>query len=146
MSTADVLGLASLVVAFVALSVSALAIRRDRAYLIVREADAAAGSRYLTIANVGMRPVRITHIVMRRHRWRPWEATFDLGEYSGIYDAVLGTLPLPVVLQPADEVVLRAANPEMLGLPYGTFAVLDASGRFHWPRARTKRLEMPPKG
>jgi hypothetical protein len=64
-ATADVLGFASLTVALVALAVSVLAIRRDRASLIVRQADAAAGNRYVTVVNVGLRSVRLVHVVTR---------------------------------------------------------------------------------
>lgn len=144
MTTADILGFAGLAVALVALVVSAFAIKRDRAYLIVREADAAAGSRYLTVVNVGLRPIRIVNVVTRPHRWLGWETSTDLTDWSAVVGDE-GGARLPVVLEPAAEVVLQIPNPEMLGLPDGPFAVIDASGRIQWPRGRMKRLVVIPR-
>ena len=139
MSTAGILGFASLSVALVALVVTAFAVRRDRAYLVVREADAAAGSRYLRVVNVGLRPVRLVHVATRPHRWWLWVTPTDLTGWAGIvgnHEAA----SLPVVLNPAAEVVLQIPNPAMLGRPDGPFVVIDASGRFHWLPGRAKRL------
>ena len=67
MTGADVLGFASLGVAVVALVTSVFAPRRDRGYLLIREGSWVAGTRILTVVNVGLRPVRIIGVVTRRH-------------------------------------------------------------------------------
>jgi hypothetical protein len=144
MTAADVLGLASLAVALVALVVSAIAIRRDRAYLVVRATDAAAGSRFTTVVNVGLRPIRIVRVVTRPRRWTLWVTPTDLTDWSGIAGDD-GGARLPVVLDPGAEVVLWTPNPAMLGLPDGPFAVIDASERFHWPTWRATRLVTIPR-
>jgi hypothetical protein len=139
MTTADVLAASSLVVAFVALAVSALAIRRDRASLVVRDGDAAAGHAYLTVANVGLRPTRITRVLIRPHRWRPWERPMDLTLLATLLIGTdLSAVVFPVVLEPAGEVVL--AYPTFVHDRFtGALGVEDASGRLYWPSSRRPR-------
>ncbi len=144
MSTADLLGFVSLAVALVALLVSAFTVWRDRGDLVVVEADAAAGSRYLTVVNVGLRSVRVTNIATRRHRWWVWVTPTGLTGWAGIVGPDCAAR-LPVVVEPAAEVVLQIPNPANFGLPEGPFAVIDASGRFYWPRVRQPRLTAIPR-
>ena len=138
MTTADLLGAACLAVALVAFAISVFAIRRDRACLIIREADGTAGSLYLRVVNVGLRPVRIVYVVTRAHRWRTWVRMTDLTEWCRIVGE--GGLTLPLVLDPAAEVVVKFTNPANFGVVSGGFAVIDAAGTIHWPALRTSRL------
>jgi hypothetical protein len=138
MTVSDVLVVASLVVALVALAVSVLAIRRDRAFLIVREADRAAGTHYLTVVNVGLRAVRINRVVMRRRRWRPGGTLFDVSAAAHLHQREGGAdvmHELPFALEPAAEAVVAIPGPALdkLGPHIG---VEDASGRLHWPGGR----------
>jgi len=61
-----IVAMAGLFVALVATGAAIYAIRRDRADLRVTTSDAAAGNRWVTVVNVGLRPVRIERILVRR--------------------------------------------------------------------------------
>ena len=70
MNTPLVISVLAFIVAIVAVVVGTNAIRRDAPALRLTMADAAAGSRYLRVVNVGLRPVRLERMKVRPNTWR----------------------------------------------------------------------------
>jgi hypothetical protein len=99
----------SLFVAVVATWVSVTAIRRDRADLRVTAEDAAAGNRYLSVVNVGTRPVRIERLIV--HRWRFLRRLGDVSPTTGWAmaksEAAVQEDELPTVIHPASAMILH---------------------------------------
>src|SRR5450759_3046183 len=103
--------MAGLFVALVATGAAIYAIRRERADLRVTTSDAAAGNRWVTVVNVGLRPVRIERILVRR-----WRLVPRLGKVVALHASVVPAggpeEPLPTVVQPAADVALHYAPAE----------------------------------
>jgi hypothetical protein len=126
-----IIAMAGLFVALVATGAAIYAIRRDRADLRVTTSDAGAGNRWVTVVNVGLRPVRIERILVRR-----WRLVPRLGKVIAIGASVMRAggqeEPLPTVIQPAAEVSLHywpAEYGEFVGPHEPDLLVEDASGR-----------------
>jgi hypothetical protein len=124
----------SLIVAVVATWVSLTAIRRDRADLRVTSEDAAVGNRYLTVVNVGTRPVRIERLLVRR--WRLVRLVGGTISTPGWalpnLEAGVQEEELPAVIHPAASTILHYAVPEFSDWADGykwEVLVEDAAGR-----------------
>lgn len=76
------------------------------------------------IVNVGLRPVRVERLIRRegwiRHR------DHDYSEWS----SALNTTPLPVIVEPAQEVLMPIPNEEMYATR-GRWFLVDAAGGRH---------------
>ncbi len=126
-----IIAAAGLFVALVATVSAIYAIRRDRADLRVTALDAGAGNRWVQVVNVGLRPVRIERMLVRRRWLVPW-----FGKATAIEALVMlagdQEVPLPAVVQPAAEVSLHywpAEYAEIVGDHESDIVVEDASGR-----------------
>ena len=143
------------VVALVAVAVSVYAIRRDAPALRITMADAAAGSRFLRIVNVGLRPVRVERMTVRPATWRRrWETPIPVPHsVLGGHFRPLNTLgeeygragPV-VVLQPGEDVLVQVGvMASQKAMAHG-FAILveDAAGREYGIRAAPRARLGPP--
>ena len=143
-----IIALASLFVAAVAMWAVIYAIRRDRGELRVTGTDAAAGNRYATVVNVGLRPIRIERMVILRPRWilpRPREM-IDLPS-SAMNSQDYVESELPVVVEPAQDVILHYW-PMPIGIflgPRDDIAVEDAAGHLYVMREARSARHGPPQ-
>jgi hypothetical protein len=125
----DALAAAALVVSLVALVVSALAFRRDRADIRIVELGAAAGQRYLKLVNVGRQPVRFVRVLERRTS-RPWSDLVDVTYWTMGTDAPSAEGDdLDLVLQPAQTETLQMPSPTIRDGGTRPLYLQDAAGR-----------------
>jgi hypothetical protein len=126
-----VIALTGLALALVATGAAIYAIRRDRPELRVTAIDAALANRYVTVVNVGLRPVRIERVLECR-----WTSVPALGTSvvlgAGVVTPGGGAGTLPAVVQPAEAVSLLywpRDDGEFVRGYRAYLAVQDAAGR-----------------
>lgn len=125
-----IIAVASLAVAVFATATAIYSIRRDRADLRATAADAGAGNRYITIVNVGIRPVRIERVLVQG-----WRLVWLFGSSRELRAFVIGTdgaERLPVVIAPAADVVINYGAEEYETFVHGRrgeLVIEDAAGR-----------------
>jgi hypothetical protein len=126
-----VIAVSGLLLAVVATAAAIYAIRRDRADLRVTAFEAALANRYVTVVNVGLRPVRIERVLEYRWSVVPLFGT-AVSVNASVASVDADERPLPAIIQPADAVSLHywpRDDGDFVRERKSYIVVEDASGR-----------------